>query len=145
MSESRRRSVLRHWPYLVAAGWAAAVAGGVYWERLPAWVAWTLLGLCVVAFVLHGWDKWRATRNGRRVPELVLHLFELLGGWPGALLGRHLFRHKTAKVSYRIVFWLCAAANALVLAGYLWYGDGLDNVVREDVLSGEALPGSLGE
>ncbi|MFH5803575.1 DUF1294 domain-containing protein [Alienimonas sp. DA493] len=145
MTDSRRRSVLRHWPFLAAAGWAAAVAAGVYWERLPAWVGWALLGLCVVAFVLHGGDKWRATRGGRRVPELVLHLFELLGGWPGALLSRHLFRHKTAKVSYRLVFWLCAAANAVALGGYLWFGDGFGDVVRDDVLTGDVLPETLGE
>jgi uncharacterized membrane protein YsdA (DUF1294 family) len=29
-----------------------------------------------------------------------------LGGWPGALIGQRQFRHKTQKVTFRIVFWL---------------------------------------
>ncbi|NNJ25496.1 hypothetical protein LzC2_15660 [Planctomycetes bacterium LzC2] len=90
---------------------------------MPAWAGWALLGLSVVGFVLHGWDKWRATRNGRRVPETVLHIVELLGGWPGALIARHWFRHKTVKLSYRITFWLCVLTNAAVVGGVLWFGD----------------------
>ena len=120
MSAPRRRSAARFLPYAVALAWAAAVAAAVSWDRLPAWAGWVLLGLSAVGFALHGWDKWRAKRGGRRVPEAGLHLVELLGGWPGALLARRLFRHKTAKVSYRVVFWVCAAANLAAVGWWVW-------------------------
>lgn len=129
----RRRSVLYHWPWFATVAWAGAVVCGVLWGHLPAWAAWTLLGLSVIAFTLHGWDKWRAKNAGRRVPETVLHLFELLGGWPGALVGRHLFRHKTAKVSYRLVFWLCVLTNVAVLGGLIWYGADFGEEVSDAV------------
>ena len=116
----RRRSAVRFWPYAVALFFAGAIAWAVWREALPAWVGWTLLGLSGVGFALQGWDKWRATREGRRVPEAGLHVVELLGGWPGALIARHLFRHKTVKVSYRVVFWLCAATNAAALGWWIW-------------------------
>ena len=109
------------WPSLLAGLWGAIVACGVLWGRLPAWVGWAVLGLCVVAFALHGWDKWRAQRQARRVPEALLHTLELLGGWPGALVARHLFRHKTVKFGYRVLFCLCAATNVAVLGGILWF------------------------
>lgn len=72
-----------------------------------------------VTFVTYGLDKWSARNGGRRVPENTLHLLVLLGGWPGALLGQRIFRHKTQKVRYRIVFWACvflhlAAVGAMV-------------------------------
>ena len=121
----------RVWPHVAALLWAAAVGAAVWEDRLPAWVGWAALGLSVFAFCLHGWDKWRAGRHGRRVPETVLHLVELLGGWPGALVARHLFRHKTVKFGYRVVFWLCALTNAGLLAWWVWSGG--------DVT--EALPG----
>ena len=54
-----------------------------------------LLGVNLVAFALMGWDKRRARRDGRRVPERTLFLTALLGGSPGAILGMQLFRHKT--------------------------------------------------
>ncbi len=34
-----------------------------------------------------------------------LHLLELLGGWPGAFLAQQVFRHKTRKLSFQLVFW----------------------------------------
>ena len=57
----------------------------------------------LVTFAAYGVDKRRARRGGRRVPERTLHLFELAGGWPGALIAAATFRHKTAKRSYRLV------------------------------------------
>ncbi len=54
-----------------------------------------LLGVNLAAFALMGWDKRRARRDGRRVPERTLFLTALLGGSPGAILGMQLFRHKT--------------------------------------------------
>ncbi|WP_153605141.1 DUF1294 domain-containing protein, partial [Pseudomonas aeruginosa] len=38
-------------------------------------------------------------------PGVRLHLFELLGGWPGALVAQQVFRHKTRKLSFQLVFW----------------------------------------
>ena len=37
-------------------------------------------------------------------PERTLHLLALLGGWPGAILARRRFRHKTMKVPFLIAF-----------------------------------------
>ena len=50
-------------------------------------------------------DKDRAVSSGWRVPESSLHLAELLGGWPGALLAQRRLRHKCSKTSYQFVFW----------------------------------------
>ena len=48
----------------------------------------------------------------------MLHLAELFCGWPGAMLAQALLRHKTAKLSYQLVFWLCLALNLAILT--LW-------------------------
>ena len=42
-------------------------------------------------------DKQRALSGGRRIAESDLLGLSLIGGSPGALLARHLFRHKTRK------------------------------------------------
>ena len=71
-------------------------------------VPWALLlhaATSLLAFGLYWHDK-RSARAGRwRIPERILHSAELLGGWPGALLAQQMFRHKTRKVSYQLVFW----------------------------------------
>jgi uncharacterized membrane protein YsdA (DUF1294 family) len=78
----------------------------------------------LITFVAYGFDKRRAQNDGRRVPGKTLHLMALLGGWPGALLGQKVFRHKTQKFSFRIVFWLCVALHVAIVGGviYLWIG-----------------------
>ena len=83
------------------------------------------LGLAVyaiaslVTLLAYGLDKRRAQRGGRRVPEATLHLLELCGGWPGALVAQQLFRHKRRKASYLAVFAAIVALH-LALIGLLW-------------------------
>ncbi|MCE7524423.1 DUF1294 domain-containing protein [Alloalcanivorax xenomutans] len=44
------------------------------------------------------------------------------GGWPGALLAQRVFRHKTRKTSFQVVFYLVVAANLGAL-GWLLFAD----------------------
>lgn len=76
-------------------------------------------GASLVTFCAFAFDKSSAARGARRVPESTLHLFELLGGWPGALAGQFLLRHKSAKLSYRLVLWLIIALHAAAWFAYL--------------------------
>ncbi|MDI1247630.1 MAG: DUF1294 domain-containing protein [Lacunisphaera sp.] len=85
-------------------------------------IGWTVLaGLS--AFLLFGFDKWRAGRGGRRVAESTLWWVSALGGWPGGLLGIIVFRHKSAKWSFLLMFaaaflvWGTLVAAALKVAG----------------------------
>jgi len=71
--------------------------------------------MSLVAFAMCGIDKRRAKKNKRRVPERSLHLVALCGGWPGALAGQRVFRHKTQKLSFRIVFWLVVLLHFAVV------------------------------
>ena len=91
----------------------------------PTWW-WTLyLGLTAVVspicLAAYGIDKQRAAEQQERISERTLHLLALLGGWPGAVLGQQLFRHKTVKVSFRLVLWLILALHlALIIFGLYW-------------------------
>ena len=67
--------------------------------------------MSLACFLAYGLDKRRAANGGRRVSERTLHLMAFLGGWPGALLGQRHFRHKTQKVSFRLVFWMVVACH----------------------------------
>ena len=62
--------------------------------------------MSVACFIAYGLDKRQARNGGRRVSERTLHLLAFLGGWPGAMIGQRQFRHKTQKVTFRIVFWI---------------------------------------
>lgn len=67
---------------------------------MPAWLGWWL-ALNAATVLVYGYDKAIAGGSRRRVPERTLLAFALLGGSPAALLAMWMFRHKTAKRSFR--------------------------------------------
>lgn len=83
---------------------------------MPPWLLLILgcyLLASLIAFAAYGLDK-RAARLGRwRIPERRLHLFELLGGWPGAWLAQRTFRHKTVDPGFRRIFLAIVALHAV--------------------------------
>ena len=88
-------------------------------------VKWTLVWLAVtslVAVVFTMWDKYRARRNGWRVPERNLWLAAALGGSVAMYTTMLLVRHKTLHRSFMIGLPLLILAQAGVILG-LWYVD----------------------
>jgi uncharacterized membrane protein YsdA (DUF1294 family)/cold shock CspA family protein len=102
-------------PVVVAAGFLAVVAALVALDRVGVAVAALYVAVSLVSFGLYAADKSAAQRGARRRPESTLHVADLLGGWPGGLVARHAFRHKTRKQPFRTVFWCTVAANVAVL------------------------------
>ncbi|MDE3271435.1 DUF1294 domain-containing protein [Pseudoalteromonas sp. G4] len=77
--------------------------------------------MSVFAFVVYGIDKFKAKRDKARVPESTLHIYSVLGGWPGAVLGQHVFRHKTVKQPFKKHLYISIVMNMLCLLFYLIY------------------------
>ena len=84
--------------------------GGLDW----AW-AWLAAANLATPFV-YAWDKRRAVRGGRRVPEAVLLGLALVGGSPAAALAMGLLRHKTRKPTFLVAFAVVLLVQAAVLA-----------------------------
>ena len=82
----------------------------------PAILFWAFAGMSSVTFILYGLDKSAAKREVQRTPESRLQFCALLGGWPGALLAQQLFRHKSSKLSFQLIFWFTVMLNC----GVLW-------------------------
>jgi uncharacterized membrane protein YsdA (DUF1294 family) len=70
--------------------------------ELRPYLVW-LATLSVVTFVWYGFDKGQSKRGGLRVPEIVLQLLTLAGGFPGGWLGMLVFQHKTRHSSFVII------------------------------------------
>ncbi len=72
----------------------------------PVWLPGVYLLASLVTFVLYGSDKARAKSGRWRIPEGTLHFWEFVGGWPGALIAQGHYRHKTRKLSFKLMLWL---------------------------------------
>lgn len=105
----------RSTPFVSAGVFLALIAGLVVAGKLPSVMFAVYFGMSIVAFITYAWDK-SAARNGRwRTAENTLHMLGLAGGWPGALVARHLFRHKSKKQPFVQVFWVTAIINSIAL------------------------------
>ncbi len=67
-------------------------------------------------------DKRYSIASHSRVSEVTLHLFELLGGWPGSFLGQRLLRHKVSKGEYQGMFWSIVLVHQLFALDLLFGG-----------------------
>jgi len=84
------------------------------WDLVFAW----LIAINIVTFVAFGYDKAVAPQGATRVPEAILLALTLLGGCIGAMLARPLFRHKTQKMSFRLIFWPCVIVSIVLVTVY---------------------------
>lgn len=110
-------------PPIFAVCFLVFVAVAVLAGRLPAAVLALYLAASLVAFFAYAFDKSAAQRNQWRTQESTLHLFALLGGWPGALAAQRLLRHKSAKASFQATFWVTVVLNCGAL-GWLFSPSG---------------------
>ncbi|EAR8260575.1 DUF1294 domain-containing protein [Salmonella enterica subsp. enterica serovar Hadar] len=74
---------------------------------------WFLLAN-VLTLAIYGIDKTAARKTWRRVPESTLLVFGVVGGWPGAIVGQQLFRHKTQKQPFKTYFIVSVIVSILV-------------------------------
>jgi uncharacterized membrane protein YsdA (DUF1294 family)/cold shock CspA family protein len=92
---------------------ALGIVVAVLWQP-PLWVLWLYLGMSVLCFGAYGIDKRAAVRGRWRIPESSLLLPGLLGGWPGAIIGQQVFRHKTKKAAFVTSFWTSVVLNVIL-------------------------------
>ena len=83
-------------------------------------IIWLFL-VNLLTFVIYGGDKYAAQKSWRRVPESTLLLLGLVGGWPGAVCGQELFRHKTQKQPFKKYFITSVILNILIVSVLYWW------------------------
>lgn len=83
--------------------------------KLPVPVLGLYLGASAVAYVAYLLDKSAARTDQWRTKERTLHLFGLVGGWPGALFAQSILRHKSKKQSFQVIFWATVVLNCTAL------------------------------
>ncbi|MDW8348123.1 MAG: DUF1294 domain-containing protein [Bacteroidia bacterium] len=72
----------------------------------------------LITYLTFAWDKRRAEKNKRRVPEKQLHILTLIGGSPGAWIAILRLRHKNRKFSFLIITVLITILHAAL--GYVF-------------------------
>ena len=110
-----------------------------YAWRQMGWEIWKLAAyvgaLSLITYAAYASDKRKARKEAWRTPEVLLHLLELAGGWPGAWVAQRRLRHKCSKTSYQFEFWLIICIHQFVAFDSLqhWnYSQMVKQVLFED-------------
>lgn len=82
--------------------------------RPPLILAIVYLVVSALTYFTYAMDKLAAKKGGWRTSENTLHWLSLIGGWPGALIGQQMLRHKSSKAPFRFVFWLTVFVNIVL-------------------------------
>ena len=90
--------------------------------RIPWLIVAAYISASLITFFAYAWDKSSAQLGNWRTKESTLHLMALVCGWPGALAGQRLLRHKSSKEAFQSVFWFVVLLNVLVMAFIVWSG-----------------------
>lgn len=110
---------MNHAPYrhfLIVAAVLATMVGAALWHNLPLTY---LAAINLLTLGFYGRDKHCAVKNKYRIPESTLHMLAVAGGTFGAQLGQIIFRHKTRKIKFKIIFVMIVLIHAGLIL--LWY------------------------
>ena len=70
-------------------------------NTLHSCLAYYLLAINVVTFIVYGIDKYKAKKAKWRIPETTLLLLAVLGGSIGAWMGMKVWHHKTMHKKFK--------------------------------------------
>lgn len=91
--------------------------GSVFTEKLPAIVFGFYVVMSFLTFIAYLIDKSAAKNRRWRTKESTLHIFSIIGGWPGAYLAQEILRHKSRKEDFKGVYWATVFLN---VCGFFW-------------------------
>ena len=86
------------------------------WNPYVVWVA----ALSITAFAMYGFDKLLSKIGKVRIPERILHLLAILGGFPGGWAGMIVFHHKI-NIREHLDFWGILTLSTLGHAALMTY------------------------
>jgi len=80
-----------------------------------------LIFINVVSGIIFAYDKSASIKKRQRIPELSLHLLELIGGAFANLLLMYTLRHKNHKFSYWVWTWILGIGSFMLFGFYYFF------------------------
>lgn len=105
------KNTIKEYNVLLAVIFLIIVLFCYFFGKIPFEVFGLYIVASLVAYLMYFMDKRAAKRRSDRVSEQTLLIIGIIGGWPGAIIGQQLHRHKSKKVSFRRAFWFTVLIN----------------------------------
>jgi uncharacterized membrane protein YsdA (DUF1294 family)/cold shock CspA family protein len=114
---TKTKGNLSNLPLMVFLAFSLILLYSIFTHLLPVFFLIIYITVSLFTLILYAIDKSAAKNRRWRIPENTLHLLSIVGGWPGAMYAQQLFRHKSKKKSFRLVFWVTVVVNISII---LW-------------------------
>lgn len=109
------------WVFALMTAYVLALVWLAWTRQVPLWIPAASVLLNLATYFAYWQDKYAAQHGRWRIKEDTLHLWSLAGGWCGAWFAHQVLRHKSAKQSFRRVYWTTVIAHyAGALAIWWW-------------------------
>ncbi|NNU45232.1 DUF1294 domain-containing protein [Ramlibacter montanisoli] len=109
------------WALLLMVTYGSGLTWLAWQRQVPWWVLPASVLLNLGAFFAYWHDKYAAQNGHWRIKEVTLHLWSLAGGWGGAWFAQQVLRHKSAKASFRTIYWSTVMTHCAAILGIWWF------------------------
>lgn len=109
---------------VLAGGFLAAIAFAALIKAIPWLMAAGYAAASAITYIAYAIDRSAAQNNRRRTPESTLQTLALIGGWPGAAIAQVRLRHKSQKLSFRVMFWMMAIIHCTAVSWLFFSSSG---------------------
>lgn len=99
-----------------------AIGALVLFKKIDPVILILYLILSFMTFLIYWRDKIKSKKDQWRIQEQTLHLFSLIGGWPGALIAQRTLHHKSRKKSFQKTFFITMVLNVSAFSFYCFSG-----------------------
>ncbi|PMJ97612.1 DUF1294 domain-containing protein [Vibrio sp. 10N.261.55.A7] len=110
------RPMVFGFPIAVMVWFVTILASSVWLIEYPAVSLLYYALVSTVTYVFYLYDSSAMVDGQTRVPELLLHLLAIMGGWIGATIAQGTLRREPSSFSYQWGFWISVAINISVYA-----------------------------
>lgn len=111
------RPLVFNFSLAIAVWFCSALLGSVVLLDFPLIACLFYFAISIVTYTVYAFDKQAMLTQGTRIPEIVFHLLNILGGWIGALFAQTLMHHKYHDLGFKFLFWTTLAFNIML---YCW-------------------------
>ncbi len=78
-----------------------------------------LIIINIIAFILFAIDKYKSIKKSYRISEKTFFIISLLGGFLGLIISGQLFRHKTKKMIFNVIYVISIIIWSIILYYYV--------------------------
>lgn len=125
------RPVVFNYSLAIAIWFCSALVGSVVILDFPVVALLFYCAVSTITYTVYAFDKHAKMTGTWRIPEIVFHSLNLLGGWVGALFAQSFMHHKYHDIGFKFLFWTTLVLNVMM---YCWLNSADGSMMLQELI-----------